>query len=211
MAAAHRAVVAGVGELAGDAIAVHHDDPVGQRDHLGHVAGDQQDRRALVGQLAQQLVQIGLGLDVDADRRLVDDQDLDPGRQPFRDAKPSAGCRPRGCRRSGRATGVLHLELADEGLDRVRGSLPSRQEAERIGEALPDGDARVLQHGMHQDQPLAACGPRTDIADAVAVQRLRDRADPWPASPLTRTSPPVTRQRPMIALASSVRPAPTRP
>ncbi len=39
----------------------------------------------LAGDLADQLVQIGLGLDVDADRRLVDDQDLGVGGEPLGD------------------------------------------------------------------------------------------------------------------------------
>ena len=65
--AADAVILSGVRQLSGDAVAVHHHDAVGDGDHFGEVAGDQQDRGAVVRQLSQQLVQVGLGLDVDPD------------------------------------------------------------------------------------------------------------------------------------------------
>ena len=50
-------------------------DPVAHRQHLGEVGGDQDDGDAGAGELADELMDIGLGADVDASRRLVEDQD----------------------------------------------------------------------------------------------------------------------------------------
>ena len=82
---AGRLVAVVVRHLADDAEAVHDQDAVGERDHLRHVAGDEDDRDAAGGDLADQLVEVGLGLDVDADRRLVDDQDVGIGGEPLGD------------------------------------------------------------------------------------------------------------------------------
>ena len=67
------------------------------------------------GDLADQLVEIGLGLDVDADRRLVDDQDLGIGGEPLGDRHlllVAAGEVADGLRERRRAD----LEPLDEGL-----------------------------------------------------------------------------------------------
>ena len=53
--------------------------------------------------LEQQVVHLDLGADVDAARRLVDDQHLRAGAPASAPAPPSAGCRRRGCRRAARA------------------------------------------------------------------------------------------------------------
>ena len=83
---AHGAVVAVVRELAGDAAARI----TTMRSASVIISGMSLEisRSAVpaVGELAQQLVHVGLGLDVDADGGLVDDQDLDAGGEPFGDA-----------------------------------------------------------------------------------------------------------------------------
>ena len=51
-----------------------HDHAIGHAEHLGQLARDHEDRDALVREIREQPVHLGLGADVDAARRLVDDQ-----------------------------------------------------------------------------------------------------------------------------------------
>ena len=127
------------------------------------------------GDLADQLVQIGLGLDVDADGRLVDDQDLGVRRQPLGDRdlllvaagevadrlRRATACAPRA---GGRKAATARVSAA------------RRDQAERAGEPPPDGDRDVVPDRMHEDQPLLLA-VLADVADAVAGQRLVHVAD----------------------------------
>ena len=54
----------------------HHGDPVADPEQLGEIRADDQDRLALRGQLAEQAIDLGLGADVDAAGRLVEQQDV---------------------------------------------------------------------------------------------------------------------------------------
>ena len=71
------------GQLAGERAVAHHEDPVGHADQLGHLGRDHQDRDALAREPAHQVVDAGLRADVDAARRLVEDQHARLGRQPL--------------------------------------------------------------------------------------------------------------------------------
>ena len=82
---AGRLVAMIVGDLADDSEVVQHENPIGEGDHLGHIGGDQQHRDAVARDAGDQLVDLDLGLDVDADGRLVDDEDVGLRRQPLRD------------------------------------------------------------------------------------------------------------------------------
>ena len=82
---AGRLVAMIVGDLADQSKAVHDQNAIGKGDHLGHIAGDEKNGCAFARDLADQFVQIGLRLDVDSDRRLVDDEYLGLGRKPFCD------------------------------------------------------------------------------------------------------------------------------
>ena len=62
--------------LAGDPPLAHHQHAVGEPQDLGQLGGDHDDGAALGGQLLDQGVDLGLGADVDAARRLVEQQDL---------------------------------------------------------------------------------------------------------------------------------------
>ena len=53
----------------------HHEDAVAHAEDLRQLRGDEQDRQALSGEVRDRAVHIGLGADVDAVRRLVEDQD----------------------------------------------------------------------------------------------------------------------------------------
>src|SRR5271165_3386294 len=149
---AGRLVVMVVGDLSDQSKAVHNQDAVGERDHFRHVAGDEKNGGALAGDVADELMQVGLGLDVDADRRLVDDEDLGLSRQPFGDRDlllVSAGEIADDLSERRRAD----VEALDEGGDGAR--LAARtDEPEEIGEAPPDGDGDIAGDRMHEDQPL---------------------------------------------------------
>src|SRR5829696_9884889 len=64
----------GVVEDGGEPALCHDGDAVGEAQHLGQLRGDHDDRLALVGQLAQQAVDLLLGSDVDAAGGLVEDE-----------------------------------------------------------------------------------------------------------------------------------------
>src|SRR6202034_3997884 len=99
-----------------------------------------------------ELMQVVLGLDVDPDSRLVDDEDLRLGRQPFGDRNlllVSAGEIADELSERRRTD----VEPLDEGGDGAR--LGARvDEPDDIGEASPDGDGVIAGDRMHEDQPL---------------------------------------------------------
>ena len=66
----------GAGQLAGDAAFVHHERAVGQADDFFHLAGREQDGDALAGQLVHEFIDFFLRADIDAARRLVEQQQL---------------------------------------------------------------------------------------------------------------------------------------
>src|SRR5881296_720749 len=70
-------------QLAGDAALAHHEDAVAQAQHLGQLRRDHDDGLALRGQRVEQLVDLGLGADVDAARRLVEEKDVAVAQQPL--------------------------------------------------------------------------------------------------------------------------------
>ena len=63
---------------------------------LRHLRGDHDHRDALAGELRDQPVDLGLGADVDAARRLVEDQDAAAWSAASGRSAPSAGCRRKG-------------------------------------------------------------------------------------------------------------------
>ena len=62
--------------------------------HFGQLARDQEHGVAVGGELVDQRVDLGLGADVDAARRLVEDQDRGSAPPATSPAPASAGCRP---------------------------------------------------------------------------------------------------------------------
>ena len=69
-----------------------------KREDLRQLGGDDDHRDAGLGHLDEQIVHLDLRADVDAARRLVDDQDLRAAAQASAPARPSADCRRKGCR-----------------------------------------------------------------------------------------------------------------
>ena len=70
------------GKFAGDPTVLHAHDAVGEPEDLGQLGRDQQDPDPLLRQRLDQRVDLGLGADVDAPRRLVEDQHLGLGGEP---------------------------------------------------------------------------------------------------------------------------------
>ena len=86
--------------------AAHDHDAVGHADQLLDLGGDEQHGRALGDQLVDDLVDLVLGADVDAARRLVEDEDRRSAQQPFGDHHLLlVAARKRDARPSGRASG----------------------------------------------------------------------------------------------------------
>ena len=75
LAISARSVISAPDELALDRAVVEHEHAVAAADQLVIVGRIEQDRRAGVGELAQQLVDLLLGADVDAARRIVEQDD----------------------------------------------------------------------------------------------------------------------------------------
>ena len=65
-----------------DAALAEHQHPVGEAQHFGHFAGDEQYGEAFVGQPADHGVELGAGADVDAAGGLVEQQDPAAAQQP---------------------------------------------------------------------------------------------------------------------------------
>ena len=72
----------GAVELADDRSAVHHGDPVAHAEDLGQLGRDHHDRESAGGEVAHEPVDLGLGADVHALGRLVEDQDRGRAGQP---------------------------------------------------------------------------------------------------------------------------------
>ena len=71
--------------FAGEPALAHDGDPVAHAQDLRQLGRDHDDRLALGREVVQQLVDLVLRADVDAARRLVEDQDLAVPREPLRD------------------------------------------------------------------------------------------------------------------------------
>jgi hypothetical protein len=82
---ASRLVAVIIRDLADDSQVTQHENSVGKLDHLGHVGRDQQHRDPVSRDVGDQLVNLDLGLDVDADRGLIDDKNVGLRREPLRD------------------------------------------------------------------------------------------------------------------------------
>ena len=134
---------------------------VGRRDQFLEFGRDHQHAQALVGEVAQQLEDLGLGADIDAARRLVDDQQARVHAQPARQQH-------------------LLLVAAGKLADRLFGR--GAFDAERLDVALDDllllgavdnaGLLQARQDGKRQVLAHAHLGN-----DALDLAVLRDEAD----------------------------------
>ena len=162
--------------------------------------------KPLVGKIVDQAVDFRLGADVDAARRLVQDQHLGLARPASAPARPSADCRRRACRPPGRAKACAPAACSTKPVTTVR-SRPAAHKVE-AAEAAQNRQRRVFEHAADQHQPfaLAIFGRKADaLGDGVV------RAADGDSCPSSTMRPLFLGSSPKITLASSVRPAPTRP
>ena len=80
-------------DLGDDAAAEDDDRPVADELDLLQLGGVEQDRGAGLGEVAEQHVDLALGADVDAARRVEAEHRLHAARRPSARSSPSAGCR----------------------------------------------------------------------------------------------------------------------
>ena len=81
-------------DLAGDAPLAHDQHAVADADQFGQLGRDDDDADAVARQVAQDAVDLGLGADIDAARRLVEEDHLRARPTASWRSRPSAGCRP---------------------------------------------------------------------------------------------------------------------
>ena len=176
-----------VRELGDEPALAHDEDPVGDAEHLGQLGRDHQDRHALAGQLVEQPVHLRLRGDVDAARRLVDEQERRLGGRATWRARPSAGSRPRARWPGWPELPVLELEpRAPVGGE---AALRGRQDEPEAPEP-PERRERDVARDRHlHDEPLLAAILRHE-ADAGGHRRRR-RGLAQLLRPLTVTEPGV--------------------
>ena len=199
-------------QLAHDAAAEHHQDAVGQRQDLVELDRDHQDRAARVAALQQLAMDELDGADIDAARRLADQQHLGlrvPSRAP---APASAGCRRRSSRSAGRVRAAARRSAPSARRNgRRRAGPSSRQCRQKCGSLLVAQDGGFRRPGTPPPCPGAGGPP--------AHGRRRGRASRpdrvgWPASitrPQTASRPPVGARMPARTSSSSVWPLPETP
>ena len=152
-------------DLAGDPALAHRDDAVGDRQDLRQLRADRDDRDAAARHAVEQLVDLGLGGDVDAAGRLVDDQDLGLERQPARQHH-------------------LLLVAAGEVADQLVGARHADVEASP-GSARPGRSARSstnraeAERGCRARRATGWCAPRAPGTSACCLRSSGTR--PMPA------------------------------
>ena len=70
-------------DLADNAPAIHHQNPIRHAEHFRQFARDHQNGKPVLGETRHQGVNFRLGADIDAARRLVHDEDARLGGEPF--------------------------------------------------------------------------------------------------------------------------------
>ena len=208
-----RSSVVGGRALAGDAAVEHHEDAVGERHDLVELDRDEQDRVAGVAQRDEPAVDELDRADVDAARRLADQQHLRVRARSRARARSSAGCRRRtstscSARRARAHVVVLHLRRACRRSTAAAVEQRARPVA-RLVVVAEDG-ALAGREGRHEAHALAVL---RHVQQAEPAQRVRDRA------PARRAALPVEADRarrrrprmPASASSSSHWPLPATP
>jgi len=203
----HDCVLIGLcaGELGGDPALAQHQYPVGHTEDLGQLRGDHQHGETICHQPVQDAVHLSLGADVDAARRLVDDQQRRAARQPLAEHDLLLVAADRV------ATVFAHpRELHPQAARPYLRQLPFARAPDQAEAAQPAqrGQGNVLVDAISITRPCLApvLGHQSDPGlhgrERLAVRQLC-AVDPH--LPEVRLSIPKT------ARATSVRPAPTSP
>ena len=131
----------------------HHQHPVGQAEHLGHLAGHQDHRHAGVGQPADQAVDLGCA---HRRRRRGSARRAAARRSPAAasgPARPSAGCRRRACAPAGCGSGGRTSSCAVTSAAAASSASPAEEAGP--GEPAQRGQRDVAVHRLGQQQALA--------------------------------------------------------
>ena len=158
----------------------------------------------------EDLVDLGLGADVDAARGLVDDQHLGIAGEPAGEDRPSAGCRRRGRRCAGRARPCGSTWPCGSRRGRARSSRLAH-EAERAGDSGRARRRRSSRGSPSGGEDRLLLAVLRDEADAEARSRRRGEAGAYGRAVERRSCRRRWGRRRRSARASSVRPEPTRP
>ena len=165
-------VAPSAGTMPHSAALMHDHDAVGHVDHLLRLRGDVDDRQAVADEVLQHFLDLALGVDVDAARRLVEDQDAALLHQPAGDddlllvAAAEAGDRIF-------LAADLDLQPLHVGLDLL--DHVGEAHAERAAEAVQNGDAGVLGDAEQgEDALLLALLRQVDHAPRDRVGRMAD-------------------------------------
>ena len=157
----------------GDRAVAHDQDGVAEADGLLQRVGGQDDRDALRRDRADQLIDLFLGADVEAARRVVEDEHLGLGVQPFRQHHLLLV-----------AAGEVEAKRVDAGRAHLQAVDPARRQPPllaRVDQAVTAEAAEVGQGdvgGDRQEQHQAFDAPfARDVADA-EVDRLGRRRQP---------------------------------
>ena len=188
-----------------DAAVAQHDDAVAEAQHLLELGRDEEHRHAVLGEVDDELLDLGLGADVDAARRLVEDEQPGRGGEPAREQHLLlVAAREVAHERVGVAgTDVERLDVRWRQL--VLALLRDRAEPAAVG---LQRQRDVVAHGEVADDALVAAvlrGERDAVRDACRGVRSSSRS-PWIAN-----LPVSARSMPQSSRASSVRPEPSRP
>ena len=185
-------------DLADEPARTQHDDARRQRQHLRQLARDQQDRTPARRELADERMDLGLRADVDAARRLVEDQDRSRAPRATARARSSAGSRRTARRRPRRATAR----------ERAAGR---RTPAPRC---VPRDDAAIRAATADAEWRATGCAARSPAERAPAAcdppARARCRARSPRAGVSTRTGCPAQHDRRRDS-RDRARTAPARP
>ena len=205
--------VASAGQVAGDPSLAHHDDAVAQAQDLGQLGGDHDDRLALPGEVVEQPVDFALGADVDAARRLVEDQDLACRRISHLAMTTFCWLPPERLRTFCWRLGVLIARLLDLALGASPGCARLVDRPSRPSEPTQATPARCWSRRPCRARGRIACGPRTGsrcrartasgglpMCDRLAVDEDlaavgADRRRRWRGRPRCGRRPPARRSR----------------
>ena len=184
----------------------HDDDAVGDAQALADLGGRVDDREAAPRAFGEQPEHLGLGADVDAAARLVEQDDRGVGRQHLADDDLLLVAA--GERADHRAAAVgLDVDVADRAVDQRLLALARGEEA--AGEGADAGEREVLAdgHRLHEAVALAVLGDEHEAGgDALGDAEARRRRGR--AAGRGRRRGAGGRRRISII---SVRPAPIRP
>ena len=174
--------------FADDAPFVHDVDAVGDAEQFGHLRRDDDDRLTLRGEPRDDRVDLVFRADVDAARRLVEDQHFRIGEQPFRQHHLLLVA-------AGKIAGhLVDAGCADVGLAAI--VVGDGELAQIVDHAVPRHAAEIGQRDVVLDvvDQVEAVGLAVlgDVGNAV-LDRLAHRGDVSIGLPLSSTSPVMRR------------------